>query len=188
MVLSVWAVLNPSSGCFVMTKSVCQHKVIKGGKLQKSWVLSHLCHHCSWVYKCLASFHKHSCPLLHSSVLAQQDCPSSVSDQWHSVAGHRILLYCCHHSLTWGHVLVLLWCWKGLPSGGWWWACWRLGDIPRQCSRCPCDKKSNAMLLFILFSTKENLVFFLCCCFAKAIPSHFTESKDVSPVPVHFVY
>ena len=29
------------------------------------------------------------------------------------------------------------------------------------------NKKSNAMLVFILFSTEENLVSFLCCCFAK---------------------
>ena len=27
----------------------------------------------------------------------------------------------------------------------------------------------------------------LCRCFAKVLPSHFTESKDVPPVPVHFV-
>ena len=40
-----------------------------------------------------------------------------------------------------GRALVLLWCWKGLPSGGWSWACWRLGDIPCQCSRCPCERK-----------------------------------------------
>ena len=45
-------------------------------------------------------------------------CPSSVSDQWHSVAGHRSLLFHCHHSLTLGCTLLLLWCWKGLPSGG----------------------------------------------------------------------
>ena len=49
------------------------------------------------------------------------------------------------------------------------------------------NKKSNAMLVFILFSTEENLVSFLCCCFAKVLPSHFTESKDVPSVPVHFV-
>ena len=30
---------------------------------------------------------------------------------------------------------------KGLPSGGWWWACWRLGDIPWQCSLCPCEQE-----------------------------------------------
>ena len=40
------------------------------------------------------------------------------------------------------------------------------------------NKKSNAMLVFILFSTEENLVSFLCCCFAKVLPSHFAESKD----------
>ena len=49
------------------------------------------------------------------------------------------------------------------------------------------NKKSNAMLVFILFSTEENLVSFLCCCFAKFLPFHFTESKDVPSVPVHFV-
>ena len=49
------------------------------------------------------------------------------------------------------------------------------------------NKKSDAMLVFILFSTEENVVSFLCCCFAKVLPSHFTESKDVPSVPVHFV-
>ena len=49
------------------------------------------------------------------------------------------------------------------------------------------NKKSTAMLVFILFSTEENLVSFLCCCFAKVLLSHFTESKDVPSVPVHFV-
>ena len=49
------------------------------------------------------------------------------------------------------------------------------------------NKKSNAMLVFILFSTEENLVSFLCCCFAKVLPSHFTESTDVPFLPVHFV-
>ena len=36
VVLSIWAMSGPSSGCFVMTKSVRQHKIVKGGKLQKS--------------------------------------------------------------------------------------------------------------------------------------------------------
>ena len=49
------------------------------------------------------------------------------------------------------------------------------------------NKKSNAMLVFILFSNEENLVSFLCCCFAKVLQSHFTESKDIPSVPVHFV-
>ena len=49
------------------------------------------------------------------------------------------------------------------------------------------NKKANAMLVFILFSTEENLVFLLCCCFAKVLPSHLTESEDVQSVPVHFV-
>ena len=135
-----------SSGWAVMTKSVHQHKIVTGGKLWKSKTESSLiCVVIAEGSKCLASFHKH---LVHfciplSSLLAQQECPSSVSDQWHSVAGQRILLFCCHHSLTLGHtlVVVLLWCWKRLPSGGWWWACWRLGGIPWQCSRSHCEQE-----------------------------------------------
>ena len=65
------------------------------------------------------SFHKHLCPFC--IPVSLQECPSSVSDQWHSVAGHRILLFCCPRSLMLWRMLVLLWCWKGLPSGGWWW-------------------------------------------------------------------
>ena len=68
-------------------------------------------------------------------------CSSSVSDQWHSVAGHRIPLFSCRHILALRLALVLLWCWKGLPSGGWRWACWRLNDIPWQCSLCPCEQE-----------------------------------------------
>ena len=32
---NIWATLCPSSGCLVMTKCVRQHKIVKGGKLQK---------------------------------------------------------------------------------------------------------------------------------------------------------
>ena len=35
VVLPIWAMPCPSSGCFVMTKCVHQLKIIKGGKLQK---------------------------------------------------------------------------------------------------------------------------------------------------------
>ena len=117
----------------------------------------------------------------------QQECPSSVSDKWRSVDGHRLLLFHCHHSLTLGCTLVLLWCSKGLPSAD--------GDEPAGDQATSHDnvynvlvnKKSNAMLIFILFSTEEDLVPFLCC-FAKVLPFHFTESKDVPSVSVHFVY
>ena len=40
VVLSFWAMPGPSSWCFVMTKSVRQLKIVKGGKLQKSDPLS----------------------------------------------------------------------------------------------------------------------------------------------------
>ena len=69
VVLSIWAMPCPSSGCFLMTKSVCQHKITKGGK--QSLVISHLFCHCTSVHKPVASFHEHPCPLLHSSLLAQ---------------------------------------------------------------------------------------------------------------------
>ena len=48
------------------------------------------------------------------------------------------------------------------------------------------NKKSNAMLVFILFSTEVNLVSFLCRCFPKFF-YFISESKDVPSVPVHFV-
>ena len=34
--LSIWAMPGPSSECFVMTKTIRRHKIVKGGKLQKS--------------------------------------------------------------------------------------------------------------------------------------------------------
>ena len=43
-------------------------------------------------------------------------------------------------------------------------------------------EKSNTVLVFVLFSTEENFMSFHCCCFAKVLPSHFTESKDISSV------
>ena len=46
------------------------------------------------------------------------------------------------------------------------------------------NKKSNAIPVFNLFSTEENLVSFLCCCFANVLPFQFTESKDAPSVPV----
>ena len=122
------------------------------------WVLSHLCRHCRRVHKYLANVHKHPCPLLHSSLLAQQECPSSVSDQWRSVASYRILLFRCHRSLMLRRMLVLMWCWKGLPSGGWWWACWRLGYIPWQCSWCPCEQEIQCHArVYLLFPLKKIL-------------------------------
>ena len=140
MVLSIWAMPGPSSGCFVMNISVRQHKVVNGGKLQKS--------ESSLIRVVIAEGSTNALPVstnILDHFAFQSSCMTrmsfSVSDQLHSVAGHRILLFRCHHSLTLGHTLVLLWCWKGLPSGGWWWACWRLGDIPRQCSRCPCEQE-----------------------------------------------
>ena len=44
-------------------------------------VLFPLYRHFRMVQKCIASFDKHPCPLLHSSALAQKEYPSSVSDQ-----------------------------------------------------------------------------------------------------------
>ena len=38
-------------------------------------------------------------------------------------------------------------------------------------------EKSNTVLVFVLFSTEENFMSFHCCCFAKVLPFHFTESR-----------
>ena len=91
-------------------------------------------------------------------------------------------------------VVIVVWSWD---------VCLYYCDVERDCLQADCDepagdwatfresvhdilvnKKSNAMLVFTLFSTEENLVSFLCCCFAKVLPSHFTESKDVLSLPV----
>ena len=72
---------RPSFGYFVVTKSVRQHKIGKGDKLQKS--------ESSLICVIIAEGSTHALPVftsvlahfLHSSLLAQQECPSSVSDQ-----------------------------------------------------------------------------------------------------------
>ena len=175
-------------GCFVMTESFRKLKIVKGGKTPQVWVLSHLCCHCRRVHKCLASFHTHPCPLLHFSLLIQEECLSSMCNQWNSVASQRILLFRCHHSLICcGICLYHCDVERDCPQA--------VGDKPARDWATSHDsvpdvlvnKKSNALVVFILFSIGENLVFFLCCCFAKVLPSHFTESKDVLSIPVHFV-
>ena len=138
------------------------------------WVLSHLYHHCRRVYKCLANFHKHPCPLLHSSLLTQQGYPSLVSDQWHSVAGQRFHLFRYHRDLMLRPMLVLLWYWKGLPSGGWWWGCWRLSDIPWQCSQCPCEQEiQHHACVYPLFHWRKPCALpLLLFCQSSSIPFH----------------
>ena len=174
---------GPSSGCFVMIKHVRHYNIVKGGKLPAQvWTLSFVSY-CRRLYKCHAGFHKHPCPLLHFSLLAQPECSLL------SIAGHRIFLFHCRHCLMLGKMLivVLLWCWKGLPSGGWWWACWRLGSIPWQCSQCLCQQEIQRHAhVYPLFHWRKPFV--LPQFFAKVLPSHFTESKDVPSVPVHFMH
>ena len=151
-VLSIWAMPDPSSGYFVMTKSVRRHKIVKGGKLQMS--------DSSLIYVVIAEGSTNALPV-------------STSIPAHCCIPVPLLLYYC--------------------------------DVERDCRQADGDepvgdwvtshdsvldilvsKKSNAMLVFILFSTEENLVSFLCR-FARRLPPHFTESKDVPSVPVHFV-
>ena len=155
--LSTWAMPGPSSGCFVITKSVCQHKIVKGGKLQESEP-SLLCFVIAeGSANALLVFIKHPCPLLNSSLLAQQECPPSVSDQCHSVAGQRILKF----------VVIIVWRWgvhlyyrdveRNCPLAD--------GDEPAEDWAASHDsvqdvlvnKKSNAMLLFTSFPLKKTL-------------------------------
>ena len=164
-----------------MTKSVRQHGIVK---VANSGSLSPL----SFILSFISSLqkgpqmpgqfkYKHSMPILHSSLVAQQHYPASVSDQWQSVAGHRIILFRYHHSLTLGHTLVLLWSWKGLPSGGWWWACWGLDDIPWQFSRCPYEQKIQRYAgVYLLFHWRKTCVFPLLL-FRQSSSSHFTVQE-----------
>ena len=92
----------------MMTESVRQNKIVKGGKLQKS--------ESSLICVVIAEGSANALPVfisilahfLHSSLLTLQECPSSMSDQWHSAAGHRIFRFCCHHFLSLEHTPVLL--------------------------------------------------------------------------------
>ena len=69
--------------------------IVKDGKLQKS--------DSSLICVIIAEGSTNALPVftsifaLYSSLLAQQECPSSVSDQWHPVAGRRVLPFRCHH-------------------------------------------------------------------------------------------
>ena len=144
---------GPSSGCFVMTKSVCQHKiVIKGGTLQKS-ESSLLCFVIAeGSANALLVFIKHPCSLLNSSLLAQEECPSSVSDQWHLVAGHRILNFVVIIDWRWGVHLYYSGVERNCPLAD--------SDKPaedwaasHECSRCPCEQEiqRHARVNFFLF-------------------------------------
>ena len=147
---------GPSSGCFVVTKSVCQHKiVIKCGKLQES----EPCLICFVIAEgsanALLVFIKHPCPLLNSSLLAQEECPSSVSDQWHSVAGHRILNFVVIIDWRWGVQFYYSGVERNCPLAD--------GDEPAEDWAASHDsvqdvlvnKKSNVMLVLTSFPVKK---------------------------------
>ena len=149
---------RPSSGCFVMSKSVCQHKiVIKGGTLQESessllcFVIAEGSANASLV------FIKHPCSLLNSSLLAQQECPSSVSDQWHFVAGHRILNFVAIIDWRWDVHLYYSGVERNCPLAD--------GEEPAEDWAAShesvhdvlVNKKSNAMLVLTSFPLKKTL-------------------------------
>ena len=147
-----------SSGFFVVTKSVCQHKiVIKGGTLQESessllcFVIAEGSANASLV------FIKHPCSLLNSSLLAQEECPSSVSDQWHLVAGHRILNFVVIIDWRWGVHLYYSGVERNCPLAD--------SDKPAEDWAASPDsvydnlvnKKSNAMPVLTSFPVKKTL-------------------------------
>ena len=111
MVVSIWAMPCPSPGCFVMTKSTRQHKIVKGAKLQKS-EFSH-------VFVVIAEGSANALPvfistLVHFCIAVSLHYNNVLRcfDQWHSVVVHKICLFRCYHSLKLGPTLVLLRCWK----------------------------------------------------------------------------
>ena len=181
--LSIWAVQGPSSGCFVMTKSVRQHKIVKGGKSQRS--------ESSLLCVIIAEGSTNALPVS-TSILAHFCIPVCLHNK-------NVHLRCLINHVLWlaieffYFIVIIVWHW-----GSRFYYC----DVERDCPPPAEDwatfhysvhdvlvnKKSNSMLVFILFSTEENLVSFLRCCFANVLPSHFTESKDVPSVPLHVVY
>ena len=120
-----------------------------------------------------------------------------------SLHNKNVLLRCLIYVILWlvieffYFVAIKVWCW-GLrlyycdverdcpqadgnePAGAWAISYDSVHDVLM-------NKNSNAMSVLILLFTEENPVSFLCCCFAKVLPSHFTESNDVPAVPVYFV-
>ena len=165
---------GPSSGCFVMTKSVRQHKIVKGGKLQKS--------ESSLICVIIADGSTNALPVS-TSILAHFCIPVSLHNK--NVLLRRILLFRCHHGLTLGRTLVLLWCWKGLPSGGWWWACWTLGDIPWQCSQCPCEQEIQCHThVYSLFHGRKPCVLpLLLFCQSSSISFHRVQGRSICSCP-----
>ena len=168
-------------------QSVRQHKIVKVGKLQKSEF--------SLICVSIAEGPTNDLPVS-TSILAHFCFPNSLYNK-------NVFLQCLINDILYlvikflYFVVIIAWRWSVRL-----YYC----DVERDCPRADGDelagdwatfhdsvhdilvnKNFNAMLVFILFSTEENLVSFLCCCFAEVLPSHFTKSKDVPSVPVHFV-
>ena len=170
-----------------MTKCVRQHKIVKGGKLKNS--------ESSLICVVTAEGSTNALPVF-TSILAHFCIPVSLYNK-------NVLLRCLINVIL--QLVIEFFCFVVIIVLRWsvhLYYC----DVKRDCPQADGDmpagdsaishdsvhdvlanKKSNAMLMCILFSTKENLVSFLCC-FAKVLPSHFTESKDAPFVPVRFVY
>ena len=156
-----------------MTKCVRQHKVVKGGKLQKSEF--------SLICVIIAEGSTNALPVS-TSILAHFCIPVSLYDK-------NVLLRCLINVIL--QLVIEFFCFVVIIVLRWsvhLYYC----DVKRDCPQADGDepagdwttshdsvhdvlvnKKPNAMLVFILFSTKENLVSFLCCCFTKVLPSHF---------------
>ena len=170
-----------------MTKCVRQHKIVKGGKLKKS--------ESSLICVIIAEGSTNVLPVF-TSILAHFCGLVSLHNK-------NVILRCLINDILWlvieffCFVVIIVWRWGVYlyyynverdcpqangeePAGDWATSHDSVHDVL-------VNKKSNALLVFILFSTEESLVPFLCCCFAKVFLSHFAESKDVPSAPVHFV-
>ena len=140
---------SPSSGRFVMTKSVHQHKIIKGGKLQKSEF--------SLIGVIIAEGSTNALPVP-TSILSHFCIPVFVHNKTVLL---RCLIndilqlvkefFCCHHSLMFGCTLSYCDVERGCPqayvvepAGDWAASHDSVHDVLVK-------MKSNVMLLFITF-------------------------------------
>ena len=158
-----------------MTKSFRQLKIVKGGKLQKS--------ESPLICVNIAEGSTNALPVS-TSILAHFCIPVSLYDK-------NVLLRCLINVIL--QLVIEFFCFVVIIVLRWsvhLYYC----DVKRDCPQAGGDepsgdratthdsvhdvlknKKSNVMLVFILFSTKENLVSFLCYSLAKVLPFHFTE-------------
>ena len=184
--LSIWAMPGPSSGCFVMTKSVRQHKIVKGGKLQKS--------ESPFICVIIAEGSTNALPVS-TSILAHFCIPVSLHNK-------NVILRCLINDILWlvieffCFVVIIVWRWgvylyyynveRDCSQADGDEPAWRLGDIPWQCSWCPCEQEiQHHARVYPLFHWRKNCALPLLLLFyqSSSILFHRVQGCSISTCP-----